>query len=376
MAELKEVKKEETPQAENVEPAVIKKTPIQRLREIVDYRDFFGEYPIIFAIKIISSISLIYVITEFYSYHNPLDSLITKYAKGNVKGFDPKAENVVIWGFLAGFGLYFFTLFKGKYKFLLFLFIVVSTSYYLANPALDCQTGDTIIPKQLENENWKWKPVKCIYDDVKETNNRIDDLAGRATNLIFGSIPFLGAYGIWKKKGWAIAGAIGLSIIIGFLYTPNACLDNFSEEYCGYSAVEEKTWSEYLASGIYIGLGFVIFIELSYAAIKYENYAAQFKPAGLDDSLLTPAQKKAVSRTLMTLFVSYLINLAVMLFVTFTIATVVININDYLSTTDGQIQDSIELQGPYGIVFTSLIFFMLLGFVRMFIGADYETEES
>ena len=78
----------------------------------------------------------------------------------------------------------------------------------------------------------------------------------------------------------------------------------------------------------------------------------------------------------MTLFVSYLINLAVMLFVTFTIATVVININDYLSTTDGQIQDSIELQGPYGIVFTSLIFFMLLGFVRMFIGADYETEEN
>ena len=65
-----------------------------------------------------------------------------------------------------------------------------------------------------------------------------------------------------------------------------------------------------------------------------------------------------------------------MLFVTFTIATVVININDYLSTTDGQIQDSIELQGPYGIVFTSLIFFMILGFVRMFIGADYETKES
>ena len=94
---------------------------------------------------------------------------------------------------MTGFGLYFFTLFKGKYKFLLFLFIIFSTSYYLANPALDCETGDTIIPKQLENENWKWKPVKCLYDDVNETKNRIDDLEGRATNLIFGSIPFLGA---------------------------------------------------------------------------------------------------------------------------------------------------------------------------------------
>ena len=78
----------------------------------------------------------------------------------------------------------------------------------------------------------------------------------------------------------------------------------------------------------------------------------------------------------MTLFVSYLINLGVMLLITFTVAQIVVNINDYLSTTDGRIQDSIELQGPYGIVFTSLIFFMLLGFLRMFIGADYETDEN
>ena len=78
----------------------------------------------------------------------------------------------------------------------------------------------------------------------------------------------------------------------------------------------------------------------------------------------------------MTLFVSYLINLGVMLLITFTVAQIVVYINDYLSTTDGRIQDSIELQGPYGIVFTSLIFFMLLGFIRMFIGADYETDEN
>ena len=169
----------------------------------------------------------------------------------------------------------------------------------------------------------------------------------------------------------------GLAIIIGFLYTPNLCLENFDESYCGYDTKQdEKSWSEYLSSGIFIGLGFVIYIELSYAAIKYENYAEQFKPAGLDISLLTNAQRKSVSKTLRTLFVSYLINLAVILFITFIIAEVVININNYLSTSDGQIQDSIELQGPYGIVFTSLIFFLLLGIIRMFIGPDNQIEET
>ena len=115
----------------------------------------------------------------------------------------------------------------------------------------------------------------------------------------------------------------------------------------------------------------IIYIELSYAAIKYENYAEQFKPAGLDASLLTTAQKKGVSKTLMSLFISYLINLGIMLVITFAVAEIVININDYLSQSDGRIQDSIELNGPYGIVFTSLIFFMILGFIRMFVGTIY-----
>ena len=53
-----------------------------------------------------------------------------------------------------------------------------------------------------------------------------------------------------------------------------------------------------------------------------------------------------------------------------------LNINKYLATSDGQIQDSIELQGPYGIVFTSLIFFLLLGIIRMFIGPDNKMEEA
>ena len=78
----------------------------------------------------------------------------------------------------------------------------------------------------------------------------------------------------------------------------------------------------------------------------------------------------------MSLFISYLINLGIMLVITFAVAEIVININDYLSQSNGRIQDSIELNGPYGIVFTSLIFFMFLGFVRMFVGADYQTSKD
>ncbi|MDP6441440.1 MAG: hypothetical protein QF482_02430 [Candidatus Poseidoniia archaeon] len=364
----------------------IKEKPnkIPKIDEVINYKDFFGEYPIIFGIKIISSLALVYVILEFYNYHNPLDSLITKYARGAIPGFKPDPAIFVVWSFIAGFGFYTFTLFKGKYKFFLLLATVILLAQYISDPALDWKVGEHAIPTKVEIENsevnqtaWKWKPIKILYDDTEGSEKRIDDARIRVSNLIFGSIAFLGAFGIWKRKGWAIAGSIALAIIIGFLHSPNLCLENHDADFCGYEVKEqERTWDEYLTSGIFIGLGFIIYIELSYAAIKYENYAEQFKPAGLDISLLTDVQRKGVSRTLRTLFVSYLMNLGVMLIITFTLAEVVINVNDYLATFEGRIQDSVELQGPYGIVFTSLIFFMLLGFVRMFIGADYDTEDT
>jgi len=362
----------------------IKARKIPTIDKIINYKDFVGEYPIIFAIKIISSLSLIYVISEFYVYHNPMDSLLTKYLGASLPKFDPNPDVFVPWGFAAGFLFYIFTIFKGRYKFFLFLLIIGSLGHYIANPAIDIQQGDYIIPSNVEIEGseenatqWKWKPIKILYDDTEGSEKRIDDARIRVSNLIFGSIAFLGAFGIWKRKGWAIAGSIALAIIIGFLHSPNLCLENHDTDFCGYEVKEqERTWDEYLTSGIFIGLGFIIYIELSYAAIKYENYAEQFKPAGLDISLLTDVQRKGVSRTLRTLFVSYLMNLGVMLIITFTLAEVVINVNDYLATSEGRIQDSVELQGPYGIVFTSLIFFMLLGFVRMFIGADYDTEDT
>ena len=360
-----------------------KKTRMPKLDKIINYKDFFGEYPLIFAIKIISSVALFYVIYEFYVYHNPLDSLITKYAPKVIANFKPNPDIFVLWGFIAGFCFYIFTLFKGKYKFLILVLTLVIIGQYISDPALDWQVGEYVIPNKIEvseetgDEAWKWKPVKIVYDDKKGTSERIEDAKIRLSNIIFGIVPFLGAYGIWKRKGWAIAASIGLVIIIGFLYNPNLCLETYDAAYCGYDTMEkELTWKEYLSGGIFIGLGFVIYIELSYAAIKYENYAEQFKPAGMDASLLSNAQKKSVSKTLRTLFVSYLVNLGVMLFITFTVAEIVININYYLSTTEGRIQDSIELQGPYGIVFTLLIFFMLLGFLRMFIGAEYDTEEN
>jgi len=360
-----------------------KKSRMPQINNIINYKDFVGEYPLIFAIKIISSIAMFYVIYEFYIYHNPLDSLITKYAPKVIANFKPNPDIFVMWGFIAGFCFYIFTLFKGKYKLLILIMTLIIIGQYITDPALDWQVGEYVIPGKVETNGdaeetqWKWKPVKIIYDDKEETNERIADMKNRLSNMIFGIVPFLGAYGIWKRKGWAIAASIGLVIIIGFLYNPNLCLENYDAAYCGYDTMEKDlTWKEYLSGGIFIGLGFVIYIELSYAAIKYENYAEQFKPAGLDSSLLSDVQKKSVAKTLRTLFVSYLINLGVMLFITFSVAEIVININYYLSSTEGRIQDSIELQGPYGIVFTSLIFFMLLGFLRMFIGAEYELEEN
>ena len=361
-----------------------KPSKIPRIDKIINYRDLLGEYPIIFGIKIISSLALVFVIVEFYNYHNPLDSLITKYARGSIPGFKPNPDIFVLWSFIAGFGFYIFTLFKGKYKFFLLLATIILLAHYISDPALDWKRGEHVIPTKVEIENsgvnqnaWKWKPIQILYDDVEGSEKRIDDAIIRTSNIIFGSFAFLGAFGIWKRKGWAIAGSIALAIIIGFLHSPNLCLESSDADFCGYEQKEkERTWDEYLASGIFIGMGFVIYIELSYAAIKYENYAEQFKTAGLDNSLLTDAQKKGVSRTLRTLFISYLMNLGVMLLITFTLAQAVINVNDYVSASEGRIQDSVELQGPYGIVFTSLIFFMLLGFVRMFIGADYDTKDT
>ena len=65
----------------------VKKTRLPNIKDVLNYKDFFGEYPLIFLIKIISSIALVYVISEFYNYHNPLDSLITKYVKKALPGF-------------------------------------------------------------------------------------------------------------------------------------------------------------------------------------------------------------------------------------------------------------------------------------------------
>ena len=109
-----------------MEEIEVKKSRIPNIKDVVNYKDFFGEYPLIFAIKIVSSIALIYVITEFYNYHNPMDSLLTKYVKKSLPGFIPNSKIFVLWGFIAGFVLYIFTLFKGKYKFLiLFLTIIL-----------------------------------------------------------------------------------------------------------------------------------------------------------------------------------------------------------------------------------------------------------
>ena len=40
----------------------VKESRFPKIKDVIDYKDFFGEYPLIFAIKIISSLSLIFVI--------------------------------------------------------------------------------------------------------------------------------------------------------------------------------------------------------------------------------------------------------------------------------------------------------------------------
>ena len=91
-----------------MEEIEVKKSRIPTLKEVFNYKDFFGDYPLIFLIKIISSVALVYVITEFYNYHNPLDSLITKYVNKSLPGFNPDPNVFALWGFIAGFVLYIF----------------------------------------------------------------------------------------------------------------------------------------------------------------------------------------------------------------------------------------------------------------------------
>ncbi|SVC38200.1 uncharacterized protein METZ01_LOCUS291054, partial [marine metagenome] len=76
-----------------------KPSKIPRIDKIINYRDLLGEYPIIFGIKIISSLALVFVIVEFYNYHNPLDSLITKYVREPIPGFKPDPDIFVVWSF-------------------------------------------------------------------------------------------------------------------------------------------------------------------------------------------------------------------------------------------------------------------------------------
>ena len=57
-----------------MEEIKVKKSRIPNIKDVLNYKDFLGEYPLIFLIKIISSVALVYVITEFYNYHNPFST--------------------------------------------------------------------------------------------------------------------------------------------------------------------------------------------------------------------------------------------------------------------------------------------------------------
>ena len=158
----------------------VKESRLPKIKDVIDYKDFLGEYPLIFAIKIISSLSLIFVITEFYNYHNPLDSLITKYVKGAAgseyfSSFKPDSRIFILWSVVAGFCFYIFTLFRGKYKFFVLLLTIIFVGQYISDPALDWKVGEYVIPSKVEingdanQTQWTWKPIKIVYEDKKET---------------------------------------------------------------------------------------------------------------------------------------------------------------------------------------------------------------
>ena len=98
-----------------------------------------------------------------------MDSLLTKYLGNSLKGFDPKPDVFVPWGFTAGFLFYFFTIFKGKYKLFVFLLIIGTVGHYIAEPAINVERGEYIIPENVEIESgeanatqWKWKPITLL----------------------------------------------------------------------------------------------------------------------------------------------------------------------------------------------------------------------
>jgi len=180
------------------------------------------------------------------------------------------------------------------------------------------------------------------YADPWLAQERASLWFGHATMLVFGSSLGLGAYGIWRRRTLPITLSVILAIAVGYLHTGESV--------------------QTLEGGVRYGLGFLVYIELSLAALKYEAYVLQFHPAGASGSLLSEGEVGRVRATLASLMGHYGVHLAIMLGLTALLGGIILEINTWVAR--------------YGIVFTAMVAFLLLGVLRMFAGPDYELDES
>ena len=313
---------------------------LPRLEQVINYRDLIGEYPLLLAVRVLASAGLLWMGALWFGFHDPQQSLITEYARGYYPAFDPAAYDYVAGGFLAGFGLYLYTLLLRPWNRLVLFAIVAWMGWYFFGPYVAYQT-----------ENY------VRYADPWLAQERASLWFGHATMLVFGSSLGLGAYGIWRRRTLPITLSVILAIAIGYLHTGESV--------------------QTLEGGVRYGLGFLIYIELSLAALKYEAYVLQFHPAGASGSLLSGGEVGRVRATLASLMGHYGVHLAIMLGLTALLGGIILEINTWVARyTSGRIAESFELDSLYGIVFTAMVAFLLLGVLRMFAGPDYELDES
>ena len=313
---------------------------LPRFEQVIDYRDLLGQYPLLLALRVLSSACLLWMGTLWFEFHDPQQSLITEYARDYYPAFDPTAHDFVIGGFLAGFALYLFTLLLRPWNRLLLLVVVAGTALYFFGPYIAYHTEDYV-----------------RYANPLLAQERAGLWFGHTTMLVFGSSLALGSYGIWQRRTMPITLSVILAIAVGYLHTG-----------------ERVTTLE---GGVRYGIGFLLYIELALAALKYENYVLQFQPAGATGNLLSTDERGVVQSTLASLMGHYGVHLAIMLSLTALLGGAILEINIWITNyTTGRIADSFELDSLYGIVFTAMAAFLLLAVLRMFAGPDYELDES
>ena len=303
-------------------------TPPKKLADYFDYKDLWGEYPRILVLRIVATVVLLYVMGANYAYHDPADTLVTEYGEELDPDFAADITTYLTVGTLLGMGFYALSLLERRVKRYAYLGLLGIVALYLLEPLL---SGGSSV----------------------EVEGRYKTFLGSLFFLFFCGPALFGTYGIWRRKG----GHIGISLIIlialGFLYTGD---------------LEQNT-----TAGLTYGLFFLLYIEIAFASIKYDNYVMQFRPAEQARSVLTDQQRHTITRRLDGLLFKFLFLLAVLLFVTFTLAGAMLKLHEWVARQSmGPISDSVELSSIYGIVFVALCTFALLGVGRMFLSIERE----